>query len=81
MGRYKDIEFLDGRNFCSARHKIHEAERKQYLQNKANGFYDNLPSNKKLVECKNCKCGFVAKKADIKRGWGKFCSKSCKAQY
>lgn len=32
-----------------------------------------------------CKCGscgitFQARTADVKRGWGKFCSKSCKAK-
>jgi hypothetical protein len=28
-----------------------------------------------------CRCGtvFEARTADVKRGWGKFCSKSCKA--
>lgn len=31
------------------------------------------------VKCKNCKCEFEARVADRKRGWGRFCSKSCKA--
>lgn len=31
------------------------------------------------VKCKNCKTPFLARKADVARGWGKFCSKSCKA--
>lgn len=31
------------------------------------------------VKCKNCRQPFMARKADIARGWGKFCSKSCKA--
>ena len=33
------------------------------------------------VICKNksCKKPFMARKADVARGWGKFCSKSCKA--
>lgn len=34
---------------------------------------------KKEVKCKCCKQSFMARVADIKRGWGKFCSKSCKA--
>lgn len=36
----------------------------------------------KTVECK-CACGdiFYPRLSDIKRGWGKFCSKSCKARY
>ncbi len=31
--------------------------------------------------CKNKQCGlkFKAKSADVKRGWGLYCSKSCKA--
>lgn len=33
------------------------------------------------VVCNNkqCKTVFSARTADVKRGWGKFCSKSCKA--
>lgn len=33
------------------------------------------------VKCHNKKCGreFQARTADVNRGWGKFCSKSCKA--
>lgn len=38
-------------------------------------------SGKVEVKCKNKSCGktFTARAADIARGWGKFCSKSCKA--
>lgn len=32
-----------------------------------------------VVKCKRCKDPFVARVADRKRGWGQFCSKSCKA--
>lgn len=31
------------------------------------------------VKCARCKAPFVARVADRNRGWGKFCSKSCKA--
>ena len=31
------------------------------------------------VKCSNCGHKFMARVADRKRGWGKFCSKSCKA--
>jgi hypothetical protein len=31
------------------------------------------------VKCKRCKSPFVARVADRKRGWGRFCSKNCKA--
>ncbi|WP_254228948.1 hypothetical protein [Burkholderia gladioli] len=35
----------------------------------------------KMVErnCRRCKQPFLARAADVKRGWGLFCSKSCKA--
>ena len=32
------------------------------------------------LKCKNCKNDFYARLADVTRGWGKFCSKSCKAK-
>lgn len=37
---------------------------------------------KKTVQrrCKYCKGTFAAREADVKRGWAKFCSKSCKAK-
>lgn len=31
-------------------------------------------------KCENCGSAFQAKKADVKRGWGRFCSKSCKSK-
>lgn len=33
------------------------------------------------VTCLTCGTPFLARKADIDRGWGKFHSKSCKAVY
>lgn len=36
---------------------------------------------KVLCKCKNCRDPFYARKADRLRGWGKFCSKSCKAKW
>ncbi len=32
------------------------------------------------VNCKNCGILFTARVADRKRGWGKYCDKSCKAK-
>lgn len=29
--------------------------------------------------CQNCRTKFMARTADVNRGWGKFCSKRCKA--
>lgn len=34
----------------------------------------------KSVSCKCCSKRFDARVADLNRGWGKFCSKSCKAK-
>ena len=31
--------------------------------------------------CKWCKCQFLARSADVKRGWALYCSKSCKASH
>lgn len=33
----------------------------------------------KIYDCKNCGDPFEARVADRKRGWARFCSKSCKA--
>lgn len=40
------------------------------------------PRNVKDVQrkCKNCGDPFMARSADVNRGWAKFCSKSCKAR-
>lgn len=32
-----------------------------------------------LYSCKNCRGSFSAREADRRRGWARFCSKSCKA--
>lgn len=32
------------------------------------------------VNCKNCGTPKKVRKSDVKRGWGKYCSKSCKAK-
>ena len=81
MHNYDDIRQYTKARFCKERHKIHETRRLEILQDKAAGKYDDIGNDEVFVDCKNCKCGFVAKKSDRKRGWGKFCSKSCKAQY
>ena len=33
------------------------------------------------VKCENCSVPRKVRVADRKRGWGRFCSKSCKASY
>ena len=35
--------------------------------------------NKKEYNCLTCGNSFLAREADRKRGWARFCSKSCKA--
>ena len=37
-------------------------------------------SNLITKPCEACSTDFQAKAADIARGWGRFCSKSCKAR-
>ena len=32
-----------------------------------------------ITTCKNCGISFPVRKADLKRGWGLFCGKRCKA--
>jgi hypothetical protein len=32
-----------------------------------------------IYQCKNCRDSFSAREADRKRGWARYCSKSCKA--
>jgi len=35
---------------------------------------------KEVYDCKTCNDPFLARTADRKRGWARFCSKSCKAR-
>ena len=38
------------------------------------------PRGKKVtISCKHCKTKKVVRFADVKRGWGLYCSKRCKA--
>jgi len=32
------------------------------------------------TECEHCNGSFKARLADIRRGWGRYCTKTCKAQ-
>lgn len=34
-----------------------------------------------IYKCKTCGDPFLAREVDRKRGWARFCSKSCKAIY
>lgn len=36
--------------------------------------------SKLIVNCHWCYTPFMARSSDINRGWGKYCSKSCKAK-
>jgi hypothetical protein len=68
------------RKFIKNRNVIHANAQKKYAEDVAKGNYSALPASQVFVQCQNCGGGFVAKKADRKRGWARFCSKSCKAQ-
>lgn len=68
------------RRFCAERHEYHAQKNKISEQEFNDGKFDNIKPSEVVCKCKNCKSYFVAKKADRKRGWAIFCSKSCKAQ-
>lgn len=69
------------REFCHKRNLEHKERERQYHKDLREGAFKDLPGTQVFKQCKNCKGGMVAKKVDIKRGWGRFCSKSCKAQF
>ena len=81
--RYESIKHLRYKKklYQEAKEIIHNNDLKIYHERLEAGEYDNLSKGKILRECLNCGLGFVAKKSDVNRGWAKFCSKSCKAQY
>jgi hypothetical protein len=53
-----------------------------YNQKPMPHFLQNAVTKAASTQTVTCPCGntFEAKTADIRRGWGKFCSKSCKAK-
>ena len=66
--------------FCDLRDKLHATRAKNFKQDKEE-FLKKINAKKEcVVACKRCGGAFIAKNADRRRGWGKFCSKSCKAQ-
>lgn len=79
--RYASISHLTGAKYKNAQDKIHEEERKREVNSYQN-LLNKCTSSQTVRCCMNnsCKLHFIAKKADVKRGWAKFCSKSCKAQ-
>lgn len=68
------------RRFCAERQKIHDARAASFNIDKENWLKTNPPKTQRFCQCRNCGGGFVARLADLKRGWAKYCSKSCKAQ-
>ena len=68
------------RKFCEDRHKYHEEKAAQSQRDYDAGKFANLKPSEVACKCQNCRCWFIAKKADRKRGWARNCSKSCKAQ-
>ena len=67
--------------YITERDKIFKERQEQYNKDIKEGTYDGLPDSKIFCKCKKCGGGFIAKKSDRKRGWARFCSKSCKASY
>lgn len=74
----RDYEFEQNRVKANRKTSIRKEVRKQL---KLLGVENKKPvrGNVQDVKCANCGSEFKARVADIKRGWGKFCSKSCKA--
>lgn len=68
------------RAFCEERNKIHKERADRFNEDRENWEKSNTSKTKVFCRCKNCGGGFEAKIADRKRGWARFCSKSCKAQ-
>lgn len=68
--------FITG--FANAKRRL-LAERRFYQLKPGDGFYNWI--RQMIRECLNCKTSFNARAADVKRGWAKFCSKSCKASH
>lgn len=66
--------------FCKERDMVHKERASAFLKNKEEWGKTNPPKSQVFCKCKTCGGGFVARVVDRKRGWGKFCSKSCKAQ-
>lgn len=71
----------DRRRFCKARSVEHAKRASEFKKDKDHWESLNTSKTRVFVACKNCGGGFVAKIADRRRGWAKFCSKSCKAQH
>lgn len=65
--------------FCDLRNELHATRAKNFKVEREM-LMSKINEKECVVACKCCGSAFVAKKADRKRGWGKFCSKSCKAQ-
>jgi hypothetical protein len=79
VARYAEISHLSPRQYKNAQDKLHEAERK-LEENSHKTLLSQCTPSQTVRCCRVCKLHFIAKKADVKRGWAKFCSKSCKAQ-
>ena len=68
IGDISDDEYLEFKKEL----KEWEEQRKKPKQ--------QVRGQKKTVKCKICRKDFEARIADLKRGWGKYCSKSCKGK-
>jgi hypothetical protein len=66
--------------FCDMRDELHAEKAKNFKKDKEDLLKTINTKKECVVACKRCGGAFVAKNADRQRGWGKYCSKSCKAQ-
>lgn len=76
----RELDFERNRKIANERTRIKNEVKRQL---KAQGVdLSKKPVKGEKVEAKCACCGttFKVRKADIKRGWGKFCSKTCKAR-
>jgi len=76
---FRELEFERNRKLANEKTRIRNEVKNQLKLSGVNS--KNTPRGVKIkVSCGNCKGTFEARVADVNRGWGKFCSKSCKAK-
>lgn len=80
LSRMPSFTKSDRIKYITSRNNMYDIRKKIYNLIKKYKLDKNIPNSYIYKQCKHCGGGFVAKKADIKRGWAKFCSKECKAR-
>lgn len=75
----REWEFEQRRKETSKRRAIRNEVAKQLKKSGITTTKKETRGAKVEVSCECCTTKFMARVADRKRGWGRFCSKSCKA--